>query len=53
MRNHPIRYSETALGDVKAPPRLGEDTRDILSRVGGLEAAEIDRLVGAGVVEER
>ena len=34
-----------------APPRLGEHTHEVLSRVLGLGAAQIDQLVAAGVLK--
>lgn len=47
---NPIRYSDTTLEFAKAPPRLGEDTRDVLMRVGGLTDAEFERLKDEGIV---
>lgn len=49
---NPIRYSETTIEHTKAPPRLGEDTRDVLARVAGLDGDDIDRLLAAGVVDD-
>ena len=48
---NPIHYSETPLGKSKAPPRLGEDTREVLTRLGGLSEEEFDRLRQDGVVD--
>ena len=47
---NPIRYSETVLDHTRPAPALGYDTRDVLSRVAGLDDAEIDRLAETGTV---
>lgn len=47
---NPIRYSETALDHVAAPPRLGQDTRAVLLEIAGLGEEDIDRLEKAGIV---
>jgi formyl-CoA transferase len=41
---NPMHLSETPLAHYAAPPTLGEHTREILARVLGLSAAEIDDL---------
>lgn len=41
---NPIKFSRTKLVYKKAPPLLGEDTDEILSRVLGKTSEEIDRL---------
>jgi crotonobetainyl-CoA:carnitine CoA-transferase CaiB-like acyl-CoA transferase len=52
----PVRHTATPLRPHRLPlapprpaPRLGADTRAVLTRVLGLAAAEVDRLVAAGV----
>jgi crotonobetainyl-CoA:carnitine CoA-transferase CaiB-like acyl-CoA transferase len=47
---NPLKFSETGIEYAKAPPLLGEDTDDVLSRVLGLDAAAIKNLKKAGVV---
>jgi crotonobetainyl-CoA:carnitine CoA-transferase CaiB-like acyl-CoA transferase len=50
MANVPVRLSKTP-GSVRTPaPALGEHTGEILQALLGLPAAEVARLVGAGVV---
>jgi crotonobetainyl-CoA:carnitine CoA-transferase CaiB-like acyl-CoA transferase len=45
----PAVLHETAPVPARGAPQLGEHTRDILSGMGGLEDADIDRLVTSGV----
>lgn len=47
---NPIHYSRTALGDFRAPPTIGEHTREILTQVLSMGEAEIDGLRRKGVV---
>lgn len=49
----PARLSATPATYRTAPPRSGEDTRAVLTGVLGLDAAEIERLMAAGVIAER
>jgi crotonobetainyl-CoA:carnitine CoA-transferase CaiB-like acyl-CoA transferase len=46
----PLRLSATPVRADHAPPPLGADTDDVLSRVAGLDAHAIARLRGAGVI---
>jgi crotonobetainyl-CoA:carnitine CoA-transferase CaiB-like acyl-CoA transferase len=46
----PARLSRSPASYRLAPPRLGQDTRAVLAADLGLAAAEIDRLLAAGVV---
>lgn len=46
----PIRLSETPVQYRKAPPLLGEDTREVLQEWLGIDAAEIDQLGAKGVI---
>jgi crotonobetainyl-CoA:carnitine CoA-transferase CaiB-like acyl-CoA transferase len=46
----PIKLSETPGAVRTAPPRLGEHTRDILTRDAGLPPSTVDELVASGVV---
>jgi crotonobetainyl-CoA:carnitine CoA-transferase CaiB-like acyl-CoA transferase len=46
----PARLSRSPASYRLAPPRLGQDTREVLAAELGLSAAEIDRLLVAGVV---
>jgi crotonobetainyl-CoA:carnitine CoA-transferase CaiB-like acyl-CoA transferase len=47
---NPIRYSETTIEYARPSPALGEDTRDVLTRVAGLDDGEIDRLAALGII---
>ncbi|MDB5873380.1 MAG: L-carnitine dehydratase/bile acid-inducible protein [Ramlibacter sp.] len=49
LLNHPVRYDGSAPPVRRAPPLLGEHTREILAEYG-VGDAEIDKLVGDGVV---
>lgn len=46
----PLVFSETPITEYRAPPMLGEHTRDVLEQDLGLDAAAIDRLKDAGVI---
>ncbi|RUR54288.1 CaiB/BaiF CoA transferase family protein [Vreelandella populi] len=47
---NPIKYSKTALSYPKAPPALGEDTQDVLTRLLGKSDEAVRRLQEKGVV---
>ena len=47
---NPIRLSETPIEYDKAAPALGQDTRKVMRQLAGLDDAEIDRLIDAGVL---
>ena len=47
---NPIRLSETPIEYDKAAPALGQDTREVMRALAGLDDAEIDRLIEAGVL---
>nr|WP_170306056.1 CoA transferase [Mycolicibacter kumamotonensis] len=47
---YPIRMSRTPVTDYTAPPVLGQDTREVLSRVVGLSDAAIDELQHDGAI---
>ena len=42
---NPLRMSRTPLVTAGAAPLLGADTHDVLTRVLGLEASEVERLI--------
>lgn len=46
----PMRLSRTPVSYRRAPPRLGEHTREILAERLGLTDSDLDRLSGAGVI---
>jgi crotonobetainyl-CoA:carnitine CoA-transferase CaiB-like acyl-CoA transferase len=46
----PMRFSETPVEYRRAPPRLGQHTREVLREVLGLGAAEIEALAAEGVI---
>jgi crotonobetainyl-CoA:carnitine CoA-transferase CaiB-like acyl-CoA transferase len=48
----PIVMSETRLDRIMAPPRLGEHTREVLTRYLSLAPAAIDELIKRGIVGE-
>ena len=50
VAGNPLKMSDNPLEEHRFPPRLGQDTRDVLTERLGLSAAEIDRLVKAGVL---
>jgi len=47
---NPIRLSASPVEYARAAPALGADTAEVLQRVLGLSADDIERLRGAGVV---
>ncbi|MET0293376.1 MAG: CoA transferase [Phenylobacterium sp.] len=47
VRN-PIRYSETPLERFESPRLLGQDTAEVLSKLLGVDSAEVDRLRASG-----
>jgi crotonobetainyl-CoA:carnitine CoA-transferase CaiB-like acyl-CoA transferase len=49
MIANPIKFSETPVQYRRAPPLLGEHTREILGELG-VDEAEISKLVESGVV---
>lgn len=48
--SHPVKYSDSVTGVRSAPPTLGEHTDEVLESILGMEAGEVDRLKGQGVV---
>ena len=46
----PMRFSETPVEYRRAPPLLGQHTREVLGELLGLEGAEIDRLEAEKVI---
>ena len=50
---YPGKFSKTPADYRRAPPRSGEDTRDVLSDVLGLSEGQIAALVEAGVIAEK
>ena len=50
---NPIHMQSCSTTAAKAPPRLGEDSRTVLTDVLGLTPDEIDGLIKRGVVEAR
>jgi crotonobetainyl-CoA:carnitine CoA-transferase CaiB-like acyl-CoA transferase len=48
----PVKLSRSRRGAHRYPPRLGEDTRDILVSSLGFSDAEVDGLIAAGAVKE-
>ena len=47
---NPIKLSGTPIAYDKAPPTLGQHTRQVLTTVGGLSEAELELLVGKGII---
>ena len=47
----PVRFSGTPANIRRHPPRLGEQTREVLSEIG-LDAADIDALVAEDAVSD-
>jgi crotonobetainyl-CoA:carnitine CoA-transferase CaiB-like acyl-CoA transferase len=47
--HRPVRFDGDHRSGFRAPPTLGEHTREVLLEAG-LDAADIDRLAGAGVI---
>jgi len=50
IANTPLRMSRSESGIKGPPPSLGQDSRDVLSELLGLSEAEVDDLVGRGIV---
>jgi crotonobetainyl-CoA:carnitine CoA-transferase CaiB-like acyl-CoA transferase len=50
MPANPIRLSATPVRGYTRPPRLGEHTEEVLGRLAGLTAAQVDELRERGVV---
>ncbi|MEI6547725.1 MAG: hypothetical protein WCN85_11975 [Burkholderiales bacterium] len=48
VHDSPIVFDDRPRGDMTPSPALGGDTRDILSRVLGMDGAPIDTLGGEG-----
>ncbi|MBN2800818.1 MAG: CoA transferase [Deltaproteobacteria bacterium] len=48
----PLRLSRTPATARTAPPRLGEHSREVLREVLGVDDAELERLIAAGVVRD-
>ena len=46
---NPLRMSRTPLAGAGAAPLLGADTTDVLTRILGLDPAEVERLIADGV----
>jgi crotonobetainyl-CoA:carnitine CoA-transferase CaiB-like acyl-CoA transferase len=46
----PLNFSETPITDYRAPPMLGENTREVLGEVLGLSEVEIDALKDDGTI---
>ncbi|MBI3443786.1 MAG: CoA transferase [Magnetospirillum sp.] len=47
---NPIRMSESPVTSDRPPPLLGGDTAEVLGRLLGVDAAEIERLAGDGII---
>lgn len=47
---NPVRFSDTPVAYDRAPPLLGQHTREVLTEVAGVEATELDRLAAAGII---
>ncbi len=47
---NPIKFSETPIAYDKAPPTLGQHTREVLTTLAGLSDAEIDALAAKSIV---
>lgn len=46
----PVRFFETPVNSVKAPPTLGQDTRTILRELLGLDARKLEQLQRSGAI---
>lgn len=46
----PLNFSETPITDYRAPPMLGEHTREVLAQYLGLDEAALDGLADEGVI---
>ncbi len=51
VMGNPIALADTPATEHRFPPRLGENTADVLRDVLGLTALEVDELVRKGVVK--
>jgi CoA:oxalate CoA-transferase len=51
VAGNPLKMSDNPQDSHRFPPKLGQDTRDVLANELGLEASEIDAMVQAGVVK--
>ena len=51
VAGNPLKMSGDPRGEHRFPPRLGQDTRDVLAAELGLSGAEMDALAKAGVVK--
>jgi crotonobetainyl-CoA:carnitine CoA-transferase CaiB-like acyl-CoA transferase len=49
IRN-PLTFSGTPITDYRAPPLLGEHTREVLSSLSGYDDAKLDALKGQGII---
>ncbi len=49
---NPLKLSETPVAYAKAPPLLGADTQEVLTRVLGLQPADLQALQLAGVIDK-
>jgi crotonobetainyl-CoA:carnitine CoA-transferase CaiB-like acyl-CoA transferase len=48
---NPLKFSATPVAYTRAPPLLGEHTRDVLSARLGLSNAALQELAGRGVIQ--
>ena len=51
VAGNPLKMSGNDKTDHRFPPKLGQDTRDVLAAELGLSPAEIDALAKAGIVK--
>ena len=49
IRN-PIIFSGTPVREYRAPPLLGQDTREVLSNALGYDADRLDRMSAQGII---
>src|SRR6201999_1741348 len=50
MIRNPLTFSGTPITDYRAPPLLGEHTREVLSSLPGFDDAKLDALKGQGII---
>jgi crotonobetainyl-CoA:carnitine CoA-transferase CaiB-like acyl-CoA transferase len=50
VMGNPIVLADASKAEARFPPRLGEDTAEVLRAVVGIWADEVDRLLRKGVV---
>ena len=50
MVGNPVKYSATPVDDYRAPPSLGQHTREVLGEILGLDAAAMDALSASAVI---